>query len=295
MDDRVTPQRRFRVLLAVLAGAALCGVAATGQIALRPASDRPLDLDGYLLRLVYENGFSWPQKIAREEDFIERLPSGEWRRKGQPAPDAEWIAEGWGGCAIRDGKLWVAPSELDTNRKPKPVEPSQRSHMVVWNRRIFPDDFLLELEMNPCGSTNGLTIVLFCATGKNGEDLFDLSLPPRRADYATYHSGAIANYTDSYWSRNTATESVSNRLRKNPGFRQVAEGPSLTTGRTDVTHRLRILKVGAHIEVEINGKVTFRWDDPEKPLSAGRVGLRSMEGVTIVAYDNFKVWQVARK
>jgi hypothetical protein len=287
--------RRFRALLAVLAGALPCGVAATGQIDLRPASDRPLDLAGYRLRLVYENSFSRPQKIAREEDLIERLPGGEWRRKGQPAPDAEWIAEGWGDCAIRDGKLWVAPSELDANGKPKPVEPSQRSHMVVWNRRIFPDAFLLELQMNPCGSTDGLTIALFCATGTNGEDLFDLFLPPRRADYAAYHSGAIANYTDSYWSRNTAAESVSNRLRRNPGFRQVAEGPSLTTGRTDVTHRLRILKAGAHIEVEIDGKVTLRWDDPEKPLGAGRVGLRSMAGVTIVAYDNFKVWQVDRK
>jgi hypothetical protein len=134
-----------------------------------------------------------------------------------------------------------------------------------------------------------------CATGKNGEDLFDPSLPPRRADYNAYHSGAIANYTDSYWSRNTEAESVSNRLRKNPGFRQVAEGPSLTTGPTHVRHRLRVLKVGPHIEVEVNGKVTIRWDDPEKPLGAGRIGLRSMEGVTIVSYDNFKVWQVAPK
>jgi hypothetical protein len=53
--------------------------------------------------------------------------------------------------------------------------------------------------------------------------------------------------------------------------------------------------VGPHIEVEVNGKVTIRWDDPEKPLGAGRIGLRSMEGVTIVSYDNFKVWQVAPK
>jgi len=295
MDESVLQPRRFRVLLPVWVGAALFSVTATRQNTLRPASDHPLDLSGYEVRLVYENSFSQPQKIAREEDFIQRTPSGEWRRRGQPAPDAEWIAEGWGGCAIRDGKLWVAPSEFNANGGPRPIEPSRRSHMVVWNRRIFPGDFLLELEMSPCGSTNGLTIVLLCATGKNGEDLFDLSLPPRRADYNAYHSGAIANYTDSYWSRNTDTESLSNRLRKNPGFKQVAEGPSLTTGPTDVTHRLRVLKVGAHIEVEVNSKVTFRWDDPEKPLGAGRIGLRSMEGVTIVAYDNFKVWQVTPK
>jgi hypothetical protein len=279
----------------LLLWAVVSATTATGQDPLRPASERPIDLAGYDLKVVYENDFSRPQKIAREEDFIERSASGEWQRKGQPAPDAEWIAEGWGGCVVRDGKLWVAPSEFDANGQPNPVGTGQRSHMVVWNRQVFPADFLLEWEMSPCGSTNGLTIVLFCATGKNGEDIFDLSLPPRRADYRTYHSGGIANFTDSYWSRNTEVESVSNRLRKNPGFKQVAEGPSLTTGPTGVTHHLRVLKVGAHVEVEVNGQIVFRWDDPEKPLGAGRIGLRSMEGVTKIAYDNFKVWQVAPK
>jgi hypothetical protein len=288
-------ERRLIGLLVIGVSVLLLGVAWTRQEALHPASDRPLDLARYRIRLVYENDFSRPQKIDREEDFIQQLPEGGWRRKGKPAPDAEWVAEGWGGCAVRDGTLRVAPSPFDTRGQPKPVEPGLRSHMVVWNRRIFPGDFLLELDMNPCGSTNGLTIVLFCAAGKNGEDLFELSLPPRRADYVAYHSGAIANYTDSYWSRNTESESLSNRLRRNPGFALVAEGPSLTTGPTQVTHHLRILKAGAHIEVEVNGKVLFGWDDPAKPLADGRIGLRSMEGVTMVAYDNFKVWQVVAK
>jgi hypothetical protein len=287
--------RWFSVWFPICLGAALFGIIAAGQEALRPASEQPLDLARYELRRDYENRFDRPQKIAREEDFIEHLASGAWRRKGKPAPDAEWIAEGWGGCAIRAGKLWVAPAEFDERGHPRAVEAGRRSHMVVWNRRIFPGDFLMEWEMSPCGSTNGLTIVLFCAAGKGGADLFDLSQPPRRADYVTYHSGSIANYTDSYWSRNTEAESVSNRLRKNPGFRLVAEGPSLTTGAVHGTHRLRILKVGAHIEVEVNGKVTIRWDDPDNPLGAGRIGLRSMEGVDVVAYDNLQVWQVTPK
>lgn len=267
----------------------------TARVGISSTSDAALDLSRYELRPVYHNDFSRSQKIAREEDFIEPAPDGSWRRKGRPDPNAEWIAEGWGGVEIRGGKLRVAPSPFDTAGRPKPVETSHRSHLVVWNRHVFPADFLLEFEMSPCGSANGLTIVLFGATGKNGEDLFDLSLPPRRADYQTYHSGTVANYTDSYWSRNTETESSSNRLRKNPGFKLVAEGPSLTTGPTDVTHRIRILKSGTHIEVEINGKVVVRWDDPEKPLGAGRIGLRSMAGVTMVTYDNFKVWKVTKK
>ena len=75
----------------------------------------------------------------------------------------------------------------------------------------------------------------------------------------------------------------------------MAEGPSLTTGPTDVTHRVRVLKSGGHIEVEVNGRVVIKWDDTERPHGAGRIGLRSMEGVTMVAYDNFKVWQVTAK
>lgn len=254
----------------------------------------PINLSDYNLSLVYSNDFSRPEKIAREENFIEQTASGAWQRTGRPHPAAQWIAEGWGGAMIRDGKLWVAPSPFDDSGHPTVVPTNRRSHMVVWNRRIFPADFLLQFEMSPCSSTNGLTIVFFNASGADGRDLFDLSLPPRRGVYRNYHSGAIANYTDSYWSRNNKTESVSNRLRKNPGFRQVASGPSFTTGPTDVTHRVRILKCRGHIQVEIDGKTVIRWDDSD-PLGPGRIGLRSMEGVTMVAYDNFKVWQVTPK
>ena len=259
------------------------------------AATSPLDLSAYDLRLVYTNDFNTPQGISREEDLIEQGADGSWRRRALPDPNAEWIAEGWGGAEVREGRLRVAPSPFDGAGRPRPVDPNQRSHMVVWNRRVFPADLLIEFEMSPCGSTNGLTIVFFCAAGKDGRDLFDLSVPPRRADYRTYHSGAIANYSDSYWSRNTEEEGLTNRLRKNPGFALAASGPSRTTGPTDITHRLRILKVGSHIEVEVNGQVVLRWDDPDRPLGAGRIGFRSMQGVTMVAYGHMKVWQVRPK
>ena len=292
----VTAGRRAMRPLVVLLFVFLCFTSAARTATTQTAAGvaAPLDLSGYDMRPFYENDFSRPQKIAREEDLIEQVGTV-WRRKASPAPDAEWIAEGWGGAEVRDGRLLVAPSPFDSAGRPRPVEPGRSSHMVIWNHHVFPSDFLLEFEMSPRGSTNGLTIVLFCAASRNGEDIFDLSLPPRRAEYQAYHSGALANYTDSYWSRNNETESPSNRLRKNPGFKQVAEGPSLTIGPTDVTHRLRILKSGAHIEVEVNGKVVINWDDLERPHGAGRIGLRSMEGVTMVAYDNFKVWQVTAK
>ncbi|HZF39265.1 MAG TPA: DUF1961 family protein, partial [Blastocatellia bacterium] len=167
------------------------GAARTATTQTAAGAATPLDLSEYDLRPFYENDFSRPQKIAREEDLIEQA-GAVWRRKAVPSPDAEWIAEGWGGVEVRDGRLLVSPSPFDEAGKPRPVESGRRSHMVVWNHRIFPSDFLLEFEMSPCGGANGLTIVLFCAAGRNGEDIFDLSLPPRRAEYQAYHGGAVA-------------------------------------------------------------------------------------------------------
>jgi len=252
-----------------------------------------LDLSNYKLLLVYSNDFSKRQDIVFEENLVRTLANLKQVRTSMPDKRVAWIAEGQGGVEIRDGKLRVSPLPFNTSGNQIKSEP--RSHMVVWNSKVFPADFLAEFEMNPSGSTNGLTIVFFCAAGKNGEDLFDVSLPARNADYKNYHSGAIANYSDAYWSRNTEDEAATNRLRKNPGFTLEAQGQSLTTGTTDTTHRIRILKYGGHIEIEVNGRVVVKWDDAGKPLGAGRIGFRSMDGVSLITYDNFKVWKLSKK
>jgi hypothetical protein len=275
----------------VMAGASAQAVKPGGS----DAAANSFDLSKYDLRLVYSTNFAGPQRISREEHFIKKSSAGTWRRVGKPDPKAEWIVEGWGGAEVRDGKLRVAPYPFDHQGHLKSTDAANRSHMVVWNRRVFPSNFLLEYEMNPGVSNRGLTIVFFSAAGKNGADIFDLSMPPRRADYTTYHSGEIATYSDSYWSRNTEIESKTNRLRKNPGFRLLAEAPSLTAGSIAAPYRVRILKSGAHIEVEINGNAVIKLDDADKPLGAGRIGLRSMEGVTMVTYDDFKVWELVPK
>ena len=253
--------------------------------------DAPIDVSKYKLKKVYDNDFSKKQMIAYEKDFVQQNADGIWKRIGKPDKKAEWIAEGLGGVAVSGGVLLASPVPFDADGKQ--IKDAKRSHLVIWNKHIFPENFLLEYDMNPNSSPSGLTIIFLCATGNNGEDIFDLSLPPRMADYKNYHSGAIANYSDSYFSRNTEVESLTNRLRKNPGFRLVAEGKSLTTGSTDVAHHVRILKYRGHIEMEMDGKTLFKWDDDGKPLGAGRIGLRSMEGVSMIKYDNFKVWKIS--
>lgn len=283
-------------VIGVLVAVALAAVSVRAQqpeVKTQAVIDAPIDVSKYKLKRLYDNDFRKNQKLVFEKDLIKQNADGKWVRTATPAKDAEWIVEGKGGVDIRDGVMRASPVPFDAAGNQ--VDDAPRSHLVIWNNRIFPADFLLEYDMNPGGSKSGLTIVFICAAGKNGEDLFDLSLPPRMADYRNYHSAAIANYSDSYFSRNTEIESVTNRMRKNPGFALVAEGKSLTTGPSDATVHVRILKVGAHIEIEIDGKTVLRWDDPGTPLGAGRIGLRSMEGVTLVSYDNFKVWKVSKR
>ena len=282
----------FFVLLGVLLlKFSIAVFAQESKIETSPLIDAPIDVSKYKLKKIYANDFSKNQKIAFEKDFIKQNPDKTWTRTGKPDAKAEWIAEGNGGVDVVNGKLRASPFPFDKNGNQLKNQP--RSHLVIWNKHIFPENFLLEYEMNPNDSPSGLTIVFFSATGANGEDIFDLTLPPRFADYKNYHSGALANYSDSYFSRNTEVESLTNRLRKNPGFALVAEGKSLTTGAADKPFHIRILKFGGHIAMEVDGKTIFRWNDAGKPLGAGRIGLRSMEGVSLVSYDNFRVWKVS--
>ena len=289
---------KLKIIFSIFSGALflICSIAVYAQdskIETSPVINQPIDVSKYKLKKIYDNNFSKNQKIAFEKDFIKHNADGTWTRTGKPDKNAEWIAEGAGGVDVKSGKLRASPVPFDKDGNQ--ITDAKRSHLVIWNKHIFPENFLLEFEMNPNDSPSGLTIIFFSATGKNGEDIFDLHLPPRFADYKNYHSGAIADYSDSYFSRNTETESLTNRLRKNPGFKLVAEGRSLTTGATDKPFHIRILKFGGHIEMEVDNKIIFKWKDPEKPLGAGRIGLRSMEGVSLITYDNFKVWKVTSK
>jgi len=268
---------------------------------LQAMSDFPIDLSAYELVKFYDNDFSDHQKIDYEENLLIRDPDVKYRRVRKPAVDAEWIVEGWGEARVRGGKLYVTSGQF--NEKNQPTPPDQytqgktrgKSHMVIWNKQRFPDDFLLEFKVNHYSSDDGLTLVFFSATGMKGESIFDLSLPPRWANYPNYHHGELKNYTDSYWSRNNGQENVSNRLRKNPGKKLVSQGHSNILEGFGNEYQIRILKYTDLIEVEVNGHRVVRWEDPDSMLGAGYIGLRSMSGVELVSYDDFRVYKLTEK
>lgn len=276
------------LLVPVLLAAAVTAHAQTTAQAI----GKPLDLGQFELEQVYGNDFSAENFVDFEQNFV----SG-GKRTDLPNPDAEWIAEGQGGAMVCGGKLWVAPVEFASCGKTVGGERETPSHMVVWNRTRFPADILFEFTVNHHGSDDGLTLVFFAAEGLQGESVFDPNLPPREGIYRNYNRGQLRNYTVSYWSRNKKPslvkrgEQYTNRMRRNPGTHKLSTEYSRTDKCSDCDYRVRILKTGGRIAVEINGEVVNQVIDPD-PLGGGYIGLRNMQGVDRVSYDEFKVWSV---
>jgi hypothetical protein len=191
----------------------------------------------------------------------------------------------------------VAPVAFSACGERAVADGQEPSHMVVWNNNRFPPDMLFEFTVNHHGSDDGLTLVFFAAEGLEGQDVFDLDLPPRNGIYKNYNRGQLQNYTVSYWSRNKKPslvkrgEQYTNRMRRNPGANKLSTEYSRTDKCNDCDYRIRVLKLGGSLSVEINGEVVNRTTDPE-PLGSGYIGLRNMMGVDKVSYDDFKVWAV---
>lgn len=252
----------------------------------------PINTAAFDLELIYGNDFSSDDRIDFETSFVSN-----GKRVRLPDPRAEWVAEGWGGADVCGGKLWVAPVVFEACGERKQDSASEPSHMVVWNKNRFPADMMFEFTVNHHGSDDGLTLVFFAAEGLQGEDIFQRKLPPRNGIYRNYNRGQLANYTVSYWSRNKKPslvirgEQYSNRVRKNPGMNLLATDASLTDKCNDCDFKVRILKIAGEITVEIDGTVVNHISDPD-PYGSGYIGLRSMEGVDQVSYDDFRVWSV---
>jgi hypothetical protein len=267
-------------------------ISAQAQVPVQQVGE-PLKLDTVNLEPIYSNDFSTDDAVDFESRF-----TADGKRTGRPNPEAEWIAEGWGGADVCEGRLWVTPVAFESCGKRVEANGQEPSHMVVWNKNRFPADMMFEFTVNHHGSDDGLTLVFFAAEGLEGQEIFELELPPRKGVYRNYNKGQLKNYTVSYWSRNQAPklvargEAFTNRIRKNPGANVLAIDDSLTDKCSDCDYRVRILKIGGDITVEINGKVANRVSDSDSPHRGGFIGLRCMEGVDKVSYDDFMVWSV---
>ena len=149
----------------IIAGMAFAGFAHAS--APMQTFGEPLNLADVELEEIYSNDFSGDDAIDFEKAFI-----SDGKRSRLPDPTAEWVAEGYGGAEVCEGRLHVAPMSFDGCGVRTTDSSQEPSHMVVWNKNRFPADMMFEFTVNHHGSDNGLTLVFFAAMGLEGQEHF---------------------------------------------------------------------------------------------------------------------------
>lgn len=237
---------------------------------------RGLDTSKLNLELLYMADFSKSLKFTKESELF---ANGKRTRKPE---GVDWVLEGNANARTENNRLFLKNDD---------------GHLVFWNTHEFPADVLIEFDVSPADSNKGLNIVFFAAKGRDGGSIFDLDQPKRDGKFNTYHSGAIDCYQASYWANTPQGEARGTaHIRKNYGFHLVAVGRDFIAGQGSGPHRVRLLKLGSRITVEVNGKIAVQWEDDGKTfgpvLKEGLIGLRQMAHTGESSYTYFKVWAV---
>ncbi|MEM9159827.1 MAG: DUF1961 family protein [Verrucomicrobiota bacterium] len=174
--------------------------------------------------------------------------------------------------------------------------PKQEMHHVYWCPKALPSSFAAQWDMKNLNLEAGLCIVFFAATGLNGEDIMDPSLPERDGTFSQYNNQALKNYHISYYANTPRLpDRPVARLRKNPGKRIVNEGPPGILVSSSQTHRITLIKEEIRIRLYVDERLIIDWEDAGningEALGAGKIGLRQMQW-THFRYRNFKVWSL---
>jgi hypothetical protein len=198
-----------------------------------------------------------------------------------------WVMEGPGVLKFEDGWMGMASE--------RPDSPAKNGHIVHWCPRDFPGSFVAEWEMRVT-SPAGLCIVFFAARGSGGEDIFDPGLPKRTGVFKQYHSGAIDCHHISYYASTPSSPGrITSNLRKNSGFHLVSNGPPGIEPGSEAVHAVRLVKDGAHVQLQVDGRVVIDWTDDGKrygpALGGGKIGLRQMQW-TAALYRNLRVHEL---
>lgn len=203
--------------------------------------------------------------------------SGVYRNAlASPADMQGWVAEGPVGTTHPGDGL-----ELFSTADVAALEAAGRgdhAHLTFWCPEVFAADVEIAWDVRPLAG-RGLAMLFFAATGTQGRDLFDPTLPARTGFYPQYHSGEVSTLHVSYlrarWPGERRFRTCN--LRRSPGFRLVAQGadPLPDAADADGHYRVRVRKTGSEVSFAVDDLELFRWTDPE-PLGPGRIGFRQM-------------------
>ncbi|MEW6358646.1 MAG: DUF1961 family protein [Planctomycetota bacterium] len=193
----------------------------------------------------------------------------------------DWVLEGPGVTKIVDGRLYMESTD------------PEKGHIVFWNKKDYPTDFLAEWDFSPVNN-EALYIVFFSAVGRNGKNIFDPSLEKRDGTFKQYIMGDINAYHISYF-RNMREDTGICNMRKEYGFYLVTIGKDPIPPTPGGQYHITLLKKGNRIRFFIGDKLVVRFDDDGKTYGpvwgAGKIGLRQM-APSKAYYDNFRVYQV---
>ena len=195
----------------------------------------------------------------------------------------DWVMEGPGKVECRDG--WM-----------EMFSPGEKWHHVLWCRHEFAASFIAEWELQNMHPEAGLLIVFFAASGANGEDIFDPSLPERDGTFSFYTKGSINSYHISYYANNPKNpERQLAHLRKNPSPDLVQVGTEGIPRHSVSVYKARLIKDNNTIMFFIDDRKIIEWRDDGIARGAvygsGKVGFRQMQW-SHFRYRNFKVWSI---
>ncbi len=172
----------------------------------------------------------------------------------------------------------------------------QKANYVLWCKKVFPPDILLELDFRPIREP-GLAMLFFAASGREGLSLFDPALKPRTGEYVQYHHGDINAFHLSFFRRKEPDERHFHtcNLRKSYGFHLVAQGADPIPDVEDAGdfYRLSLMKKGPEVRFAVSSlEVLTFYDDGERYgplLGGGCIGLRQLAPMA-GEYKNLRVY-----
>lgn len=211
--------------------------------------------------------------VLFREDFT-ATPDTAWGE----LPSAWWLEGAAGGvrARIHEGRLWV-----DANQPKSPGA-------TVWLDQVFAGDLEVGFDVQ----------VVASATGANNMNLFLLFADPANAGlrvsaaeraegrYAAYHSGRLHGTILTFLADEADRSVARVRLRQVPPFEPVVAEYTGYHAEAGRTYRVRVVRAGGKLTVQIDGKTVIDVPDPGSQ-SAGRIGFRTWR--TEVWWDNLVV------